>query len=495
MDTLPNELIHDICSFLDNVTELWRMSCASSHLRRVTSFPILSRLGISDSDVVADSVSLVLTHSRSFYLILVVAHICRIQTLRVACPDDLNGSAIRKSASILAVTAPIPDIFIYDRFDYRTLRQSLSKFPQAATDTLLLVAKNRVSVSRTRRAVALTPPSSRAGRGLMRLASAIHRARPSVLGSTPASEESEDMDDFPLFLDWIRIQRLPEKCTSVILTTQWGYSFSIKPIPGVSDSMYMAFLSSLDLGVYLIDLAVEAGSNISYADLSAFVARHECIRHLTCAPNSIRRGLATPLQPHSSSTITRLAAPASYIPHLLLIVPKAREIYIMPHKPRVFAHDAYCLALSAISRLPGSHPLGLALCFDITAGALPWQRAAAGPDAPETLLTRMEELLLRSTGPVRHTPAAIRAFPAWLARMRGLRRVVFAHQTEERISGALRVQLAQAICEVRAGMAQSGGFAFDVLVGPQAGTVGLMSLRAQILIERRRDTAVFYARI
>ncbi|KAJ7650808.1 hypothetical protein FB45DRAFT_888846 [Roridomyces roridus] len=473
MDSLPEELLDRICSFSDRD---WQELCTAMHissrLRRVASSYLLSLLDISQSDVQAGTVKLVLSHA--FQLVVFVGHICPIQTLEC---QNLAEDDIRRLARILGATTLIPNILIYEGLDWRHthLRRPLAldlltHLPQTATDTLLIVSDNSTYVSHPRTLPKWSPSGHHSMRArLVHLFWAvidwgtfgrlIPRAR---ITQTRILQDLHP--DHLYFDDWIHIQRLPENHTLVAFkcSAPWGQGpFTIKHLPGITESVYSAFFASLDL--QFKSLAVKPESNVMLSDFAAFVARQENLRILTCAPNSFRPSSlvsASPVHPHLASKITHLSAPASYIPHLLPLAPNVERIYVTP----VLDHVAYCTALEAIARLPGLPDLALSLTFDLTSTYLPWQigETIDIDDAPEARLHRVGHLMLCTTGSARYTTSTIRALTPWLGRFPDLQRLSFAENAMEAMETEQLLRTSEAIAAVCPGMSGPRDVVFHI---------------------------------
>ncbi|KAJ7650973.1 hypothetical protein FB45DRAFT_1018336 [Roridomyces roridus] len=475
MNDLPNELLDDICSYLGK-DELQAMIYLSSRIRHVASLPFLRSLGITESDIQAGTVKLTLLDS--LHLLLFVAHICPIQELvYLKDPEPDWVSSNSRVASILGAIDPIPDILIQDRLNYTGLDRFLRQFPQASTDTLLIVAESSVYVAPPLRTAVSSPfPTSR--RTMLK---GMHNL---LVGQTlSVGERIATASRISVFEGPIRIQALPDKHTLVTFALRWHNHFTIEPIPSVADSVYSALITTLDLGPPLEDVQVEPKSNISYADLVAFLNRHKHIRYLTCAPNSIRPSSFTETEPNPNSPMVELKAPASYISYLLPFAPNVPQIYISclsmrpPFRRRpVFDQASYVAALDAIARSPRSLPrLSLSLAFDLAAKNLPWETDMS--DTPESRLTTVDQLLLRRLGSTRYSAADIRALTPWLGRFSSLRYVYFARGSSEAISDALTLELKGAICAACPGVLDISAVRFDVTVGRTSGrSVGFVVL-------------------
>ncbi|KAJ7651158.1 hypothetical protein FB45DRAFT_1078654 [Roridomyces roridus] len=475
MRDLPDELSDRICSFMDREDLCTTMHICSS-LRRVAAAHLLCRLGISQSDVQAGTVRLAL--SDSLHLILFVAHVFPIKRLECfADTEDIQASDFQRLAPILGATAPIPDLVIHDeleddqRKELETLPLLLAHLPQKTTDTLLIVVSSfNVGIasaactgthimSPSPRAKLVLPqlilPDVEQGRILwlvfigfnllcmlidvvLSLGPVFHR----VFGYGFRSMEQISKDLFSKHPSrWsggeIHVQSLSMKHTLVTCkSTPIRNPFVVQPLHGVSDSVHSTLLASIDIqfaGVVMI-----SGSNVTLAQLAAFVARQENLRTLTCLPNSIRPSSlvsASPAGPHNLSQIVHLEAPASYIPHLLPLAPHVERIYLrFPSLPTVpiisigpwfFDYTAYCTALDAIARLPGSHALALSFAFNPTAKNLPWHSSKVSQ--PEMQLHRVEHITLCTVVPYfrAYNASTIRALTPWLARFPSLRHVSF----------------------------------------------------------------------
>ncbi|KAJ7068876.1 hypothetical protein B0H15DRAFT_140769 [Mycena belliarum] len=485
MYRLPNELLEHILEYLAK-RDLWAVLQVSTRFRNVATVPFLSRFGISQSNLQSGTLSL----SDSFFLILVVAQICPIQRL-VCFQQHEPGSQLRykRLASILAITAPIPDIVIYNRqyMLQRTRRETvhlLSRIPQAATDTFLVVKGVNMYISRPRQAPAirwkLLPPPlggpsihlSTSMKVLLLLFGIpllfaylvcaivncgvvlIWAYRRVSQPRWPQSERIIEDAGLLVFDDWMRIQTLPGRLTTITLTEQRSPVLTLRPLPELPKDVYSSLLPSLDLGFYLLHLRVQTKTDLTYTELIDVVQRHAYLTHLTLQPNALRASSLTtpPIPPWSESRISTLTAPAPYIPHLLPVAPAVQHIYI-PFQPApasgpaglappAFDLAAHRTALAAIATLAAA-PLTLTLAFRLNASALPWR---VPPPDPATPLPRLHELALCAEGRARFQAAVICALVPWLARFPGLGRVSFAHGAVERIPFTQRALLAEAIC-------------------------------------------------
>ncbi|KAJ7651202.1 hypothetical protein FB45DRAFT_1050984 [Roridomyces roridus] len=524
MDGLPNELLDRICSFM-HTTELCTTMHISSSLRRVASAHLLFQLGISQADVRAGTVTLAL--SKSLHLILFVAHICPIQRLECfANSKNMRAFEFRRLAPILGATAPIPDILIHDKLEHSQREHGrslvlhlLAHLPQAATDTLLIITRFSIHVSRH----CFGPPPLLAFPGLRQisfawllvcllidiqililcavfnLCSLIWWLFRRSVGPRWSVEDRISADvsnsNWFHFSGGIRVQSLPTNYTLVTPIFRES-GFVIEPLHGVPDSVYLTCLASPDF--QFKDIKVQLNSHMTFADLVAFVA---CQEELACSTNSIARSfsLLSASPPHISSKITRLTGPASYSPHLLPLTPHVERIYlsfpslairlqviymiyIFSIGPRVFDYVAYCTTLNAIARLPGSHPLALSFIFDLTEANIPWQMDATDAPQPESQLYRVEHLMLRTTEsarqtdiyydipsrtPLRHAYAAftIRALATWLARVSracGACRSTRALLRPCMMSQSQRLEVVEAIAGSCGGLSGAGDVRFQI---------------------------------
>ncbi|KAJ7651266.1 hypothetical protein FB45DRAFT_1078929 [Roridomyces roridus] len=439
---------------------------ASSRLRRVASPHLLFRLGISQSDVHAGTVKLTL--SESLHLIVFVAHICPIQ--RLNCFEeskDMHATEFQRLALILGAVAPIPDIFIHDKLKPGRDRDLiplhlLAHLPQTATDNLLIVWNDSTYLSRP--CGETSPPKWACLLMLDELGTdTIFLTAFAVMVTLPVHalcllvnlfifllwvcrrvferqwSTTERISNLarPYTLRWrggIHVQSLSTQFTLVTCREAASYCFVIKPLRGVPDAIHSMVLASLDLESTMV--TVKSGSNVAFAELAHFVTRQKDLRTLTCAPNSIRPSSlvsSTTLPFHFASKIKHLRAPVSYIPHLLPLTPHVQGIdlsFPSSSPPTwlpvlfigapVFDYAAYCTALTAIARLPGSQNLSLSLTFDLSATSLPWQSTGT---LPEAQLHRVWHLKLCTTGRYQkiYTASTIRALRPWLARFPRLR--------------------------------------------------------------------------
>ncbi|KAJ7651312.1 hypothetical protein FB45DRAFT_1079045 [Roridomyces roridus] len=515
LDGFPEELLDRICSFMDREQICKTMHICSS-LRRVASAHLLLRLGISQCDVRAGNVKLVL--SKPLHLIIFVAHICPIQ--RLECFGDwvkVPASEFQRLVPILRAIAPIPEILIYDNLNRAQLNTFksislllLTLLPQTATDTLLIVLARRnassskfsasIHVSRPRAGpppLGLPPISRNTGYtpsgileilieevtfiiissllvALYNVYTIIRCVFCRVFGRGWSVEERITDDVHPerlWFHGGLHVQTLSNNYTLVTqLEKLAGRHFLIQPLRDVPESVYSAFLAALDL--QFMHATVKAGSNLPLADLATFVARQNRMSTLDCGLNSIRySSLISPSPPHISSKIAHISAQAAYIPHLLPLAPNVKRLYLSfpsvsnrPIGPRVFNFFAYSTAIEAIARLPGSHSLALSFTFNLAAAYLPWD-IEDGSDVPlpESQLHRVEHLMLRGTSSdYLFTASTIRALLPWLARFPSLRRVSFDEDSVEVMWYEQRLEVAAAIASVCPGMSGAGDVDFEI---------------------------------
>ncbi|KAJ6578071.1 hypothetical protein B0H19DRAFT_574955 [Mycena capillaripes] len=403
MNRLPNELLDRICSFLGR-NELWIVVQLSSRFRSIAILPYLSRFGISQANIQSGSLAL----SDSFFIILVVARIRPIHRL-VCFEEIIPGSQFRyrKLGTILSMTAPIPDIVIYNRhYMLRRTRTEtaylLSCIPSSATNTLLIVKGSTMSLSHPRatppiRWKLLPPPlgsfnlstpmkilivmfgipllfaylvSGVINFGVLVMWTYRRLSRP----PWPQDERIIEDAGHLVFDDWMRIQTLPGKLTLVTLTDKGWPKLGLKPVPGLADGVYSSLLTSLDLGMHLQHLTVAPKTHLVHSELMAFLHRHLHLTSIHFEPDSIRPSSLTtmPFSPDDENKVYILTAPAPYIPYLLPAAPNAQRISILfsfapaPKRSAVllrapaFDLPAYRSALASLATFPGTHPSRLA---------------------------------------------------------------------------------------------------------------------------------------
>ncbi|KAJ7651310.1 hypothetical protein FB45DRAFT_1079041 [Roridomyces roridus] len=521
MEGLPDELLDRICSFMDR-DELCTTMHISSSFRRVASAYLLFQLGISQSDVLAGTVELVI--SKSLHLILFVAHICPIQRLECfGVSKNMQLSELERLTAILGDARPIPDLVIHDKLEEGQRRDLdslplhlLTHLPQTATDTLLIVVPHSIPISSTSihvsgpRAgpppIGMVPlddpddpePTTPDGTSgilmlvfgviLLCLVLALYNLYMIIrcvflrgfLRRGWSVQERISTDVYPERLrdrEGLRLQRLPNQYTLVTCKESGAFNhFFMRPLCGVPESVYSAFLASLD--PQFKDATVEPWSYLTFADLATFVSRQNNLRTLDCGHNSISYSSlmsASPFQYHVHCKITHLAAQASYIPNLLSLTLNVERLYLrFPSVsnrlsgPWIFNFFAYCTALEAIARLPGSHSLALSFNFNLAAAYLPWD-IEDGSDVPqpETQLHRVEHIMLRRTQAKHYsqhifTASTIRALLPWLARFPSLQRVSFDKDSVEMMCYDQRLEVAEEIASICLGMSGAGDVAFEI---------------------------------
>ncbi|KAJ7690791.1 hypothetical protein B0H14DRAFT_3048722 [Mycena olivaceomarginata] len=510
MDKLPNELLDRICSFLGK-HELWEVVQLSTRFRRLAMLPYLSRFGISQATVQSGTLAL----SDSFFLILVVARINPIQ--RLVCFQDVavSGSLLRyrKLTSILAVTAPIPDIVIYNRYYMlqRTRKETaymLARIPSSATSTLVVVKGSSTYLSRPRsvppirwklliRTLGLVQPlptgedshphprhphalrvlgvRSRQSSCPYKLGvPPPHKAALVARGTHPRGHRSARLRRLDA------IQSLPEKqLTLVTLTDKRWPTLVLRPVPGLTASMYSSLLASLDLGTHLEHLIVEPHTNLDHAELMAFLKRHRHLSTVLLEPASIRPSSLAPMPvamvPTAENQVKRISL-------LFAAAPK----HIPGLRGTTFDLSAYRAALSAIAALPRPAAPRTARPHRAQPRLPPHRRIPSLVLPPLPLFfplsvrSRLGPCPLPRTPPHAHAhplprappprlPAALpclrpRAptFLRWLGLFPALQRVSFAFGSVEKIPAGERAGLAAGICEACGGRVRAGDVAFNV---------------------------------
>ncbi|KAJ7730812.1 hypothetical protein B0H16DRAFT_1584898 [Mycena metata] len=512
MDTLPDELLDRVCSLLDR-RDLWKATQVSSRFRRLAILPYLATFGISQADIQSGTLSL----SDSFFLIIVVAHITPIQ--RLVCFDKpvSPGIRLKRLARILSMTAPIPDILIYNKhyMVQRTRRETaflLAHIPSAVTRPLLVVHRLTMQMSRPRSAPPiqwrlLPPPLGSSNlptkvkvlivmfgiplvfaylvSGIINLGVVGIWAYRRFFGP-PWSQEDRILEDVGpiIFEDWMRIQSIPGKYTLVTLVDKRWPMLELRPRPRFTDDIYSIVLTSLDYGPDLKQLWVEQNTNLVYTEVMAFLQRHPNLTDIGFTSGSIRPSSLPPTIPpqNSGSQVNFLTTTSIYVPYLLPAAPNLHRIFIHPNRAAAatriggslayvynFDLPAYHAALDALAALPGTHPIELHLSFPLPAGSLPWLvlpnlPPTAAVSLPETRLVRIRTLDLYCGTAERFRAAEIRErLIPWLALFPSLERLTFAYATVEKIPAAERVVLAEAVRAACAGITTTSNVAFNVL--------------------------------
>ncbi|KAJ7651285.1 hypothetical protein FB45DRAFT_1051044 [Roridomyces roridus] len=492
MDALPDELVDRICSFLSE--DLPTFLHVSSRFRRIASPHLLAWLAIPVSDVQAGTVELVL--SKSLHLIIFVAHICPIRRLvcfrdvkRVRGKDRQASESVARFArlaSILAATAPIPDVLIHycfgtmDFYARPTFKPHtavvglLARLPQTATHHLLVPIKSCVYSSRPAifppvpQRLRLVPPFRMWWRPFdwdniisnltlilvhYSLGLVFTWAYRVLTGREWSVEArlTRDLGDL-LYWDAIRIQMLPEKHTLVTFQDQHK-TFELRRFPrrgAHTPAAHAALLANLDRGAYLKHFKTSSYCDVTFADLFAIVDRHQSIRYLTCSPYSLTPSWSFPVPPRASN-ITHLSAPPAYIPDLLRIAPNVEAIYIIfpfyTFNSTQFDHTSYRSALDAIAEHPGSTPLTLSFTWDFSVKNLPWQTDVL--DAPELRLHRVTHLLMQDCFPLVHLSPTDESLVAWLGRFPSLHIIAFQYNAFKDIreeQGRALTEAVRAVC-------------------------------------------------
>ncbi|KAJ7266569.1 hypothetical protein C8J57DRAFT_375538 [Mycena rebaudengoi] len=457
---LPDELLDYILFFIWEENVLWTLCRVSSHFRRLTILPFLSCFNISTSDIQAGTITL----SRSFFVILVVAHMNPIRRLVIS----EMAYDYELLASVLSVAAPIPDILIYhNSYFFRGtigVPLLLASIPQTACSPLLIVKDDSIIVSsyRAPRPQIHNLPYLH----LSNLPSTRKKIKEVVIWGIPGvvlffiwlilscwimitwtyrrifgppwdqvfriGEDLGRLDDS----HWIRIQTLPAAAGDFALVTiacQLTEPFRLRHIPCLAPEAYSALLAALELPSHPPVLRVEQQSGLSHPDLLGFLQRHPRTRNLTLDQNS--------LDPSSfvarwniPQTVHYLAAPVSYIPKLLPTLADIADIEItFPRSGSetdvaVFDLPAYYEALDAVASLPGTESLWLTLVLPVPATSLPWLNTTdtsmlSGNSRPETRLHRVRCLDLVWRTNLAFSADIVRDLLPWLALFPALMRV------------------------------------------------------------------------
>ncbi|KAJ7266572.1 hypothetical protein C8J57DRAFT_1229141 [Mycena rebaudengoi] len=449
---LPDELLDYIISLISKENDLWTLCRVSSHFRRLTILPFLSRFKISASDIQAGIIAL----SRSFFIILVVAHMNPIRRL-VISEMDYDYELL---ASVLSVAAPIPDILIYNTTDFFGGTIGGTAFAGAYSSNCLQstvdcqARLDNYIRDLPRFYVSVFDSTSK------KIMEAVIFAIPLLIQhfiwlilscltmiawtyrrtfGPPWDQVFRIREDLSRLYGshWMRIQPLSTAAGDFALVTigcQLTKPFRFRHIPGLAPEAYSALLAALELPNHPTQLRVEQQSGLSHSDLLGFLQRHPRIRNLTIDQDS--------LDPSSfvarwnvPQTVRVLTAPASYIPKLLPTQPNlahiditfplttARDRHGKPETELTGAFDlaGYYEALDAVASFPGTDPVWLALTLPLPATSLPWLNIADasvlnGNSRPETRLRRVQHLGLASQTKLAFSEDIIRdLLPPWLA--------------------------------------------------------------------------------
>ncbi|KAJ7503322.1 hypothetical protein B0H11DRAFT_1985061 [Mycena galericulata] len=503
MQRLPYELLDIICSLLDT-KDIWALTQVSSYFRANAIFPLLSRYGISESDVRSGILSL----SHSFFLISLISWFRPICKLVCFERDEGGGYGQEDLIAVLGAAAPIPDILIHDRYDLSKNPQRaanlLWSLPQTRYNTLLLVKHGSISVSRPRVAqlhwrsmwphmVSRSPKVSGslhrimciAVRCVKSLVSGIFnlggilawiRRRTQAVGFRFDQRSRIEHAIRPLYPGhWMRIdttfriQTVPAKVEDFTLVTIAGElsrQMRIPYIPALDKDVYAAMLASLDLSDHLVHLTIEKHCNLAQAGVMTFLQRHPNLETISFEPGSldvVDELLIEKDAPRIQycSKVHTLSAPAACIPSLVSAAPNVVRISITVEASKnAEALPEYRLALLSVASLPGTEPLVLSLMFDLAASQLPWHHPPAeGEKSAEAQLVRVKELVLAARRPLKFSGAAIR----WLGSFPSMERVVFVNRCLVPMTTNERSVFAAAIRETCPGsnlsvvFAESGG--------------------------------------
>ncbi|KAJ7735615.1 hypothetical protein DFH07DRAFT_110690 [Mycena maculata] len=485
MQRLPYELLDLICSLL-NMRDIWALTQVSTYFRLSAIFPLLSRFGISPSDVHSGVISL----SHSFFLIPFISRIQPIRRLVCFGGDDSRRCGHEDLIAVLSEAEPIPDILIHDRYGLSKTPQRaanlLSRLPQTKDSTLLLIKHGSISVSRPRTGVASLQRKSMPPR-LVSMLSVLHHKIIRVAGLYlltylascilnlrvllawayqrfgPALDQRSRIEDDirPLYPGhWMRIDatlRIQTVAADggdfalVTIAGELSRLMGIPRIPGLDEDVYGAMLASLELSEHLVHLTIEKDCNLAQADVVEFIQRHPNLETISFEPGSIRASTNLKGIPQiHSSKIRTLSAPAAYIPGVIWAAQNVERISILvtclEDLEKTATLREYHLALASVASLPGAKPIVLSLVFHLTASGLPWiQLPAAEAKGMEASLIRVEEIILGAQRPLRFDGAAMR----WLGLFPSLKRVAFMKRCLVPMSKDERHLLVAAIREVR----------------------------------------------
>ncbi|KAJ7266564.1 hypothetical protein C8J57DRAFT_1717911 [Mycena rebaudengoi] len=433
-----------------------------------------------------------ITLSRSFFVILVVAHLSPIRRLVISKMNHRNDYV--QLASVLSVAAPIPDILIYNYDDSfrRTIEipYLLARIPQTAYSPLLIVKDDSIIASCYR-----VPRPQR--RDLPRLnLSGFHSTRQKTMAAAiwgfplivkyfmwlimsclttitwayrrtfgpPWDQYFRIRGDVggPLYSGhWMRIQPLPTVAGDFALVTIACHSskpLCFRHIPNLAPETYSALLATLELSNHLTQLRVEQQTGLPHSDLLGFLQRHPRVQNLTLEQDSIDPSSFV-ARWNLPQTLRGLEAPVSYIPKLLPTQPNLANIEItFPRSGSetdvaVFDLPGYYEALDAVASLPGTEPICLTLTLPVPEPSLPWLNTAdasmlSGKSRPETRLHRVQLLRLASQAELAFSADIIRdLLPPWLALFPALTHVRFRPGCVTVAAAALRRELAHAIAD------------------------------------------------
>ncbi|KAJ6498268.1 hypothetical protein DFH09DRAFT_1290069 [Mycena vulgaris] len=259
-----------------------------------------------------------------------------------------------------------------------------------------------------------------------------------------------DMGTMFMYRNSMRVQIVPVDGGGQFTLVTFGMmsSISITRLPSFSQEQYAAFLTALDLLDDVTTLIVRTDCAIGLAELLDFLRRHPSLRALSLYPGAIRPPL---LGAEASSNgqpiqISRLTAPAAYIPQILPIAASLVDLDITlaadgPHLSR---------ALAAIAAFPNGAVNVRKLTLQFTSSlpsrqTLPWRiELDVEADAAVRSVTHLIVIVQFKYGPV-----DLHGLPRWLARFPAL---VHLRLLGQSVPLAEQGVLAQAITAARAGM-------------------------------------------
>ncbi|KAF8208922.1 hypothetical protein K438DRAFT_1961463 [Mycena galopus ATCC 62051] len=448
---LPNELILLILSHA-STPALWALTQVSCRIRFLAILPFLERHSISESDIKSGTITL---RTPSFFLILVVARLNKIQKLSLAKFVYSDG-LVSVLGAILSATETIPEIFIEAAPSNcgGLLYYLLASIAQATSRTLVITTDSPLVTSYPRQTSPLhwqPVPSIRAFLqyfatrvpSISHLIMEIPFAAQLCLGRNWKSEArlAYDLRSRPEYRilpslegHSFRIQTVGKDFTFLTVPTWASGAHTIRPVPGLGPDKLSAVVAAIDSNPFNTQICVETSANIRHCDLLLLLCRHPNLQVLDLRLDSIRP--SSLIIPDASATcdIVSLSAPALYIPHIVPSTPLLRSIWIEFHPmPMHFFSSRVALSVSEYKRsldsvlsLPGTHPLTLTLSFPANAHNPPWLDIIDKDDAVEARLHRVTELLL-TEHPLDIGAGfgveSFRALPRWLRLFPALQRV------------------------------------------------------------------------
>ncbi|KAK7036214.1 hypothetical protein R3P38DRAFT_2911020 [Favolaschia claudopus] len=479
---LPPELRLLIVSFIDK-NGLWNLTHVSRSFRKLALLPLLERHGFTMSRITGDEITV---SEGEYFLLPLIWSIHPIDKLTIL-PANPYASPPRFLLDVLDALPQVSELTIsgrIHRLGALGAARIIERFSQGGQDPVVLVGFGSIRLSQYRW---LRPMPFGWGRWIPRLGlSTLTPLQsvfvPAMIGFLVVGCIIESFCFMRNIGSWlfkccfgppwnqrVRIDVALGNISGDVLHIQ-NIAFPLIPrftlvtfpknswrqliphLPGLSAPQYAVLLQSLDLGKDLHELSVGSHCSLDLSVLWKFMLKHPCLESLDLQYQSIdRASLPGAREPRPPPTdITRLSAPAEYIPYLLPTEPSITELTISSAADSL--HLSAALTTIALSR--AEHLLSSLIVYffymDDRVQSLPWREWPSDDDEEDSRLGGFTTLILNVTGAT-YTDSERMGIPRWLARCSGLlsvefrtRWIPFGEQP------ALEEAIAQACIEVNA---------------------------------------------